>query len=82
MGKRKIIGMREFDEHLDRLDLDPILNSRVRRVKWLYMNSNRNTFVYEEKMVRLIVHRLKERIKALENNSLTTQTTRKGVGER
>lgn len=65
MAKRKTIGLKEFDRLLDNLDIQPILKDKVRRVKWLYNNSNKNTFVYEEKMVRLIVHRLEEKIEDL-----------------
>jgi hypothetical protein len=50
--------LKQFDEYLDRLDMAPILNARVRQVKWLYNNSNKLTKVYEEKLVRLMVHRL------------------------
>ena len=67
MAKKKILGIREVDELIMRLDLEPVLNSRVRQVRWLYNNSNKYTNVYEEKLVRIIVHRLKERINELEN---------------
>ena len=66
MAKKKIISLKEFDRLLDNLDIQPILNSRVRRVKWLYNNSNKNTMVYDEKLVRLIVHRMQMRINELE----------------
>lgn len=64
--KRKVIGLKEFDALLDNLDIEPILDSRVRQVKWLFNNSNKCTMVYSEKLVRLIVHRLKTRIEELE----------------
>lgn len=59
----------EMDRCLDNLDIQPILNSKVHRVKWLYNNSNKMTFVYEEKLVRLIVHRLEQKIKHLESDN-------------
>lgn len=61
------LGVREFKKLLDNLDLAPILDSRVRQVRWLYRNSNKCLMVYDEKMVRLIIHRLQERIKELES---------------
>jgi len=64
--KRKRIGIREADEMLNNLDLAPILDSRVRQVKWLFNNSNKCTMVYEEKLVRVMVHKLQDRIKELE----------------
>jgi hypothetical protein len=64
--KRKRIGIKEADEMLNNLDLDPILDSRVRQVKWLFNNSNKCTMVYDEKLVRLMIHKLQERIKELE----------------
>lgn len=56
----------EMDRCLDNLDIQPILKSKVRRVKWLYNNNNKLTMVYEERLVRLIVHRMQERINHLE----------------
>lgn len=64
MAKIKM-SINEIDQHLDRLDIQPILNSRVRQVRWLYNNSNKCTNVYDEKLVRLIVHRLSKEIKLL-----------------
>ena len=67
--KRKVLGLKETDRLIDALDMQPVLNSRVRQVRWLYKNSNKCTMVYEEKLVRLIVHRLTERIKDLESQT-------------
>lgn len=58
--------LKEHDKHLANLNLAPILDSRVRRVKWLYNNSNKLLMVYPEKWVRLLVHRQDRRIKELE----------------
>ena len=52
-------------------DFDWLLNSQVRRVRWLHANSNRNLLVYDEKFVRLMIHKLKERIKELETQIKT-----------
>ena len=57
----------ELNEKLEELDIQPILKSQVRQVKWLYNNSNKLTLVYEEKLVRIIVDKLEKRIKTLEN---------------
>jgi hypothetical protein len=65
--KKKIMSLKEFDAHLDSLDIQPILASRVRQVKWLYNNSNKMTKVYDEKLVRLIVHRMQQKINELQN---------------
>ena len=72
MGNKKRMSLKEFDQYLDRLDIQPILNSRVRQVRWLYNNSNKCTMVYDEKLVRLIVHKLSEEISFL-RNALTTK---------
>lgn len=48
-------------------DFDFILKHQIRRVKWLYANSNRNTFVYSERLVRCTIQKLQNRIKELEN---------------
>jgi hypothetical protein len=69
MAKKKIMKLSEMDALLDALDIEPILNNRVRRVKWLYNNGNKMRMVYDEKLVRLIVHRLQTRIKELENKT-------------
>lgn len=63
----KRLSPRETDELLLKLDFEPILKQRVRRVNWLFNNSNRRTLVYEEKLVRIMLHRQKERIIELEN---------------
>lgn len=66
--KRKRLGIKEADELMDNLDLAPILDIRVRQVRWLFNNSNKCLMVYDEKLVRLMVHRLQERIKELESD--------------
>ncbi len=55
MAKKIRMTLSELDKHLDSLDIQPILNSRVRQVRWLYKNYNKCTMVYDEKLVRLIV---------------------------
>lgn len=55
----------EVDHLLNTFDIQPILNDKVRQVRWLYKNNNKCTKVYEEKLVRIIVHRLSEEIKFL-----------------
>jgi len=44
-------------------DIDFLLKHQVRQVRWLYKNSNKCLMVYNEKLVRLMVHRLREQIK-------------------
>lgn len=39
-------------------DIATLLNSQKRQVKWLYNNSNKMTIVYEEKFVRLLLHKI------------------------
>lgn len=41
-------------------DVDKLLNSQKRQVKWLYNNSNKMTIVYEEKFVRLLIHKISQ----------------------
>lgn len=65
MAKKKR-SIKETDQLINALDLDPVLNEKVRQVRWLYNNSNKCTRVYDEKLVRIIVHRLREKIKELE----------------
>ena len=65
---KKRLGLRETDELINNLDLAPVLNDKVRQVRWLYNNSNKCTKVYEEKLVRIMIHRLQERIKELESS--------------
>lgn len=40
-------------------DIDKLLTTQKRQVKWLYNNSNKLTIVYEEKFVRLLLHKIK-----------------------
>jgi hypothetical protein len=65
---KKRLGLRETDELINNLDLAPVLNDKVRQVRWLYNNSNKCTMVYDEKLVRIMIHRLQERIKELESS--------------
>jgi len=39
-------------------DIATLLNSQKRQVKWLFNNSNKMTIVYEEKFVRLLIHKI------------------------
>lgn len=66
--KKKILSIKEIDRLLDELDIQPILNSRVRQVKWLFNNSNKCTMVYDEKLVRVIVHRYEQKLKEFSGN--------------
>jgi len=69
MSKIKRLTIKETDEILQHsTDFSLILNQRVRQVRWLYNNGNKCTKVYDEKLVRLMIHRLKERIKFLEGH--------------
>ena len=63
------LGIREIDKMIGELNLAPVLKAQVRQVKWLYNNSNKCTMVYDEKLVRIMIHRLQERIKELEARS-------------
>jgi hypothetical protein len=38
-------------------DISTLLNSQKRQVKWLFNNSNKMTIVYDEKFVRLLMHK-------------------------
>lgn len=78
--QKKHMSLSDVDRKLENLDLEPILNDKVRVVKWLYNNSNKLTRVYEEKLVRLIVHKLNQRIKELEqsNERILNTTFRDG----
>lgn len=62
------VGTDEFLKLLDELNFTPILERQVRKVKWLYNNSNKHTMVYCEKDVRMMIDRLQKRIKELEKN--------------
>ena len=64
--KVKALGVKEIDRLLDNLDIQPILKSQIRQVKWLFNNGNKCRMVYDEKLVRVIVHKLTERINELE----------------
>lgn len=63
------LGIRDIDKMIEELNFAPVLKAQVRQVKWLYNNSNKCTMVYDEKLVRLMIHRLQERIKELEEGS-------------
>lgn len=62
MAKRKIMGVKECDKHLENLEFKPVLESRVRQVRWLYNNANKCLMVYEEKLVRVMIHKLEEKV--------------------
>lgn len=66
MAKEKRLNPKEIDELLKQLNFEPILKQQVRQVRWLYNNANKCTMVYDEKLVRIMIHRLHERIKFLE----------------
>jgi len=61
------LSTKNIDKMLSELNFEPILKSQIRQVRWLYNNSNKCTMVYDEKLVRVMIHRLQERIKELEN---------------
>lgn len=65
--KPYILRPSELDKCLDNLDIEPVLKSSVRQVKWLYLNSNKMTMVYDEKLVRAIVQRYREKIEEIQN---------------
>lgn len=68
MKKEKRLTIKQVDEILEKsTDFSLILKQQVRQVKWLYNNANKCTMVYDEKLVRIMIHRLQERIKFLEN---------------
>ncbi len=67
MAKEKRLTIKQTDEILATSTyFSLILKQRVRRVRWLYNNGNKCAMVYDEKLVRLMIHRLKERINFLE----------------
>jgi hypothetical protein len=66
MKRSKSMKYKEFEKSINSLDTSPILNNYVRQVRWLYNNGNKCTMVYDEKLVRTIVHKLKKRIDELE----------------
>ena len=63
------LGIRDIDKMIAELNFAPVLKAQARQVKWLYNNSNKCTMVYDEKLVRIIVHRLQKRIEELEEGS-------------
>lgn len=50
-----------LDQLLEEGKFDEAVTNQIRKVKWLFNNSNKLTNVVCEKTVRLIVHKLKER---------------------
>ncbi len=64
--KKTALGTKKINILLNQLNFEPILNNQVRQVRWLYNNSNKCTMVYDEKLVRLMVHKLQTKIKELE----------------
>ena len=68
-NQRKYISPSKFNELIEELNIAPILDSRIRQVRWLYRNASKCRMVYDEKLVRLIVHKLTTRIKEMEVTS-------------
>jgi hypothetical protein len=60
--KKGQLSLSQIDDHLKRLDLQPVLKSQARQVKWLFNNGNKRTIVYNEKLVRIMIHRMQEEI--------------------
>jgi uncharacterized coiled-coil protein SlyX len=77
----KGLAPKAFDEALETLNLPLILEKQVRQVKWLFNNSNKMTMVYDEKLVRLLVHKLQSRIKELEEKTSVTLGVGDGSGQ-
>lgn len=73
MRKPKSMSLKELDQHLDALDLQPVLKNKTRQVRWLYNNGNKCLNVYEEKLVRLMVHRLQTKINELQDQVQSNQ---------
>ena len=69
MGKRNKLKPAQIDDLVNDLQIQQVLSDQVRQVRWLYNNSNKYTMVYEERLVWLIVHKLENRIKELENQT-------------
>ena len=65
--KKNQLKPSEIYSKIEQLDIEPVLNSQIRQVKWLFNNSNKMTKVFDEKLVRLIVLKLQNRIKELES---------------
>lgn len=61
----KMKNVKKTKELFDNKDIVGLLNDQLRRVKWLYENSNKYTQVYDEKFVRLIISWKDEEIKDL-----------------
>ena len=56
-------SIREIKNLLDKEEwsidgIATLLNSQKRQVKWLFNNSNKMTIVYDEKFVRLLIHKI------------------------
>lgn len=47
-------------DNLSEEEIKSLLNSQKRQVKWLFNNSNKMTIVYEEKFVRLLLHKIQQ----------------------
>jgi len=58
---------KEIDSALESLDMDTVMNTRAKQVRYFYQNSNKCTLVINEKLVRLMIHKLQTRIQELEN---------------
>lgn len=57
----------DFIKLVDELKFSEIIDKNIRKVKWLYNNSNKYTDVVNEKIVRLMIHKYEERIAELES---------------
>jgi hypothetical protein len=68
--KPPLLRPKELDKLIEDLNFTPVLESRLRQVKWLFNNGNKCTMVYDEKLVRLMIFKLQERIKELEQNKV------------
>ncbi len=64
---KTIVRRKYLKGELQLSDIPDLLDAQVRQVRWLYKNSNKCTRVFEEKMVRLVVAKLQNRINQLEN---------------
>jgi hypothetical protein len=79
--KVKGLSPKDFDEAIETLNMPLILEKQVRQVKWLFNNSNKMTMVYDEKLVRLLVHKLQSRIKELEEKTSVSLGIGDGSGQ-
>jgi len=66
MKKTEKVAPRVLAKLIDDFEIQKVLDIQVRKVRWLYNNSNKCTMVYDEKLVRLIVSKLEGKITELE----------------